>query len=86
MSKLMCISSSPRRSPHFYLQSLKVPLLLGLVCFLVFNANLRPIASGDTLPARYLPLILLHCGTLNLDANVRLVVHGHPMMGDRSRP
>lgn len=53
------------------------PILLGLLCFLVYNANLRQIGSGDTLPARYLPLILWHHGTLNLDADARLVAHGH---------
>ncbi len=57
-----------------------------MVCFLVFNANLRPIATGDSLPARYLPLILWHSGTLNLDAHVHLVAHGHPMIAERNRP
>jgi hypothetical protein len=62
---------------------LKVPILLGLFCFLVYNANLRTIGSGDTLPARYLPLILWHHGTLDLDADARLVAHGHSMAGNR---
>ena len=62
-----------------YLQSFKAPLLLGLCCFLVYNANLRQIGAGDTMPARYLPLILWHNGTLALDANARLVAHGHSM-------
>jgi hypothetical protein len=74
------ISSSSRGSIRFYLQSLKAPILLGLCCFLVYNANLRQIGAGDTLPARYLPLILWHNGTLSLDANARLVAHGHSMI------
>ncbi|MDT5124115.1 MAG: hypothetical protein QOC96_3597, partial [Acidobacteriota bacterium] len=78
-------SPPPRGSIRYYLQSLKVPLLLGLVCFLVYNANLRQIGAGDTLPARYLPLILWHEGTLDLEANARLVAHGHPMIADRNR-
>jgi hypothetical protein len=57
-----------------------------LVCFLVYNANLRQIGSGDTIPARYLPLILWHNGTLNLDANARLVAHGHSMTAPQNRP
>jgi hypothetical protein len=55
------------------------PLLLGVLCLLVYNANLRTIGAGDTLPARYLPLILWHDGTFALDSNARLVAHGHPL-------
>jgi hypothetical protein len=57
-----------------------------LFCFLVYNANLRQIGSGDTTPARYLPLILWHSGTLELDADARLVAHGHSMIADQNRP
>jgi hypothetical protein len=57
-----------------------------LFCFLVYNANLRQIGAGDTLPARYQPLILWHDGTLDLDANARLVAHGHSMIPPRDRP
>jgi hypothetical protein len=64
---------------------LTAPIFLGLVCFLVYNANLRQIGSGDTLPARYLPLILWHDHTLDLDANAQLVAHGHSMIADRNR-
>jgi hypothetical protein len=55
------------------------PLLLGVLCLFVYNANLRTIGAGDTLPARYQPLILWHDGTLALSANARLVEHGHPL-------
>ena len=79
------ISPSSRGSIRFYLQSLKAPILLGLFCFLVYNANLRQIGAGDTMPARYLPLILWHNGTLELDANARLVAHGHSMIPDWNR-
>ncbi len=54
-----------------------VPFLLGVLCLFVYNANLRTIGAGDTLPARYLPLTLWHHGTLDLDSNARLVAHGH---------
>jgi hypothetical protein len=63
-----------------------VPLLLGALCLLVYNANLRTIGSGDTLPARYLPLILWHDGTFALDSNARLVAHGHPMAEPSGTP
>ena len=61
------------------------PLLLGLACFLVYNANLRRIGTGDTVPARYLPLILWHDGTLKLDENARLVAHGHSMLTGKNQ-
>jgi hypothetical protein len=50
-----------------------------VLCLFVYNANLRTIGAGDTLPARYLPLILWHDGTFALGSNARLVQHGHPL-------
>jgi hypothetical protein len=80
------IASSSRKSIRFYVRSLKAPILFGLFCFFVYNANLRQIGSGDTLPARYLPLILWHSGTLDLESNARLVAHGHSMIEEQNRP
>jgi hypothetical protein len=77
------IASSSGRSIHRFLQSAAAPLLLGLLCFFVYNANLRQIGAGDTLPARYLPLILWHDRTLDLEAHAHLVARGHPMMVGR---
>jgi len=57
---------------------LAAPLLLGLICFLVYNANLRQIGAGDTISARYLPLILWHDGTFELGASAHLLAQGHP--------
>ncbi len=71
---------------RFYRRPALAPILLGLFCFLVYNANLRQIGAGDTLPARYQPLILWHDGTLALDANARLVAHGHSMITPAARP
>lgn len=86
MSKQAGISPASRRTLRFYLHSATAPLLLGLVCFLIYNANLRQIGAGDTVPARYMPLILWHDGTLDLSANARLVGHGHSMIANRNRP
>jgi hypothetical protein len=66
----------PRR---LHLPGWAAALTLGALCLLVYNANLRTIGAGDTLPARYQPLILWHDGTFALDANARLVEHGHPL-------
>jgi hypothetical protein len=79
-------STSSGTSNRFRLRSLTTPLILGLFCFLIYNANLRQIGAGDTLPARYQPLILWHDGTLGLDAHARLVGHGHLMIEDRKQP
>jgi hypothetical protein len=48
----------------------------------VYNANLRQIGAGDTLPARYLPLGIWRFGTLKLDAIARWVAHGHPSVAE----
>ncbi len=68
------------------LRSLLTPLVLALACLLVYNANLRQIGSGDTVSARYLPLILLHEGSLELSAYARLIAQGHPLAGVRQQP
>jgi hypothetical protein len=43
-------------------------LVLFLVAFAVYNANLRGIATGDSRATRFVPLALLRTGTLELDA------------------
>ena len=53
-------------------------MFLGLLCLLVYNANLRCIGAGDTLPARFLPFAIWGHGTLKLDPIARLVARGHP--------
>lgn len=73
----------PRRSR---LRSLLAPLFLALACLLVYNANLRQIGAGDSVPARYLPLLLWHQGTLAPETQARLFAHGHPMALPRYRP
>jgi len=67
-------------------RSLTVPIFLGLLCLLVYNANLRQIGAGDTLPARYLPLNIWRYGTLELDPIARWVANGHAITSPRDRP
>ena len=50
-------------------------LLLFLLALLVYNANLRVIASGDSRATRFVPLALLRSGTFALD-DFRLHVKG----------
>src|ERR1700733_2154507 len=72
--------------PRFPLHALVTPIFLGLLCFLVFNANLRQIGSGDTVSARYLPLFLWKYGTFEFDANARLIAQGHPTFTEENKP
>jgi hypothetical protein len=63
-------------------RALRVPMLLGLLCLVIYNANLRQIGAADTLSARYLPLGLWHFGTLRLDRIAPWVAHGHPSIAN----
>src|SRR6202035_1793016 len=58
-------SASGRQAPGR--SDVPISILLGLLCLLVYNANLRPIGAGDTLPARYLPLGIWRYGSVLLD-------------------
>lgn len=51
-------------------------LLLGLVFFLIYNANWRSIGAGDTYPARYLPFSIWKHHSLALDPIAPLVAQG----------
>ncbi len=48
-------------------RDIRAGILLGLLCFLIYNANLRGIGAGDTRPARYLPFGIWRHGSLLLD-------------------
>jgi len=60
-------------------RDLRTSLLLGLVCLLVYNANLRSISSGDTYPARYLPFGIWGYGSLLLDSISNVTAQGRPI-------
>jgi len=75
-----------RSSFRSRLRSFAAPLILGLACLFVYNANLRQIGAGDTVSARYLPLLLWHDGSLELSAHAHLLAQGHPMVLSRQRP
>lgn len=50
--------------------------MLGIIAFLIYNANLRSISAADTYSARYLPFSLWHHHTLVLDPIVTAVAQG----------
>jgi hypothetical protein len=45
----------------------RLALVLGLLAFLIYNANFHVVGSGDSYPARFLPFALWNHGTLYLD-------------------
>lgn len=51
-------------------------VILTLISFLVYNANLRLVSAGDNYPARYLPFAILGYGSLGLDPVAKLVAQG----------
>src|SRR5258708_24640878 len=51
-------------------------LLLGIVAFLIYNANLRAISASDAFAARYLPFSIWRHQTLVLDPIVTAVSQG----------
>jgi hypothetical protein len=44
-----------------------VAIILFLLSFFIYNINLRPIGSGDTIPASLIPITLITKGTLVMD-------------------
>jgi hypothetical protein len=57
-------------------RELRISLIIGLCCLLVYNANRRAISAGDTYPARYLPFAIWHDHTLRLDPIEKLTAQG----------
>jgi hypothetical protein len=55
---------------------LRAGLALGLLCLLVYNANLRSIGAGDTYPARYLPFGIWRYQTVLLDPISSITAQG----------
>lgn len=51
-------------------------LLIGIVCFLIYNANRRAISAGDAYPARYLPFSIVQHQTIRLDPIADITAQG----------
>jgi hypothetical protein len=62
-------------------KDLGISLLVFLLCLLVYNANLRLIATGDSYPARYLPFGLWRYHTLLLDPISNITAQGRKILG-----
>ena len=76
----------PAAAPARSRRDLKASLLLGLLCLLVYNANLRSINAGDTYAARYLPFGIWRCHTILLDPIATLTAQGLAIPAQASEP
>lgn len=65
------------RAPEPRTRTRSVLLFLG-ASFLVYNLNMRVIATGDSLPARFLPFSVLKYGTLWLDPVIDVTRGNNP--------
>lgn len=65
---------------------LAICLLLGLVFFLIYNANLRSIGAGDTYSARYLPLSIWKHHSLTLDPIASQLAQGRELPTGQKQP
>jgi hypothetical protein len=57
---------------------IRTSILVGLVCFLIYNANGRAITAGDTYPARYLPFAIVEHHTVLMNPIERIAAQGRP--------
>ncbi len=59
-------------------RDLYLAVLLAFLSLLVYNANFRTIATGDSLPARFLPFAIWEEGSLHLDSVLEATRGGYP--------
>ena len=67
-------------------RDLRISVIIGLCCLLIYNANGRAISAGDAFPARYLPFAMWRHGTLTLDPVASFVVQGRARPGTAPAP
>src|ERR1700688_709533 len=48
-------------------RDVRAAVLLAVAAFVIYNVNLRTIATGDSLPARFIPFAIWKAGTVRLD-------------------
>jgi hypothetical protein len=63
-------------------RDLRVSLLIGLCCLVVYNANGRAISAGDAIPARYLPFAIVRHGTVLFDSIASVTSQGRKLPED----
>jgi hypothetical protein len=55
----------------------QLALIFALLALILYNANLRDIATGDSFPARFVPMAVLHYGTVYLNDLAEATKMGH---------
>lgn len=73
----MQATASVTVSPISRRRDVLISIVLALVSFIIFNANMRSITAVDTYGARYLPLSIWHNHTLTIDPIAADVAQGH---------
>jgi hypothetical protein len=76
MTPAETLTAAPVPSTVEHRKRVRTSALLGLFCFVVYNANFRSISAGDTYPARYLPFAIVQSHTLFLDPVVKVAQQG----------
>ncbi len=79
MSVIPSPLSAPRSEPLASgrpRKDLWIALLVGALCLLIYNANMRLIGAGDTYPARYLPFGIWRYHSLLLDPIATITAQG----------
>jgi uncharacterized membrane protein len=69
-------AAPPPDARAVFRRDLRASLLLGVLCLLVYNANMRSISAGDTYPARYLPFGIWRYQTVLLDPISSITAQG----------
>ncbi|HYL05555.1 MAG TPA: hypothetical protein VE075_05925 [Thermoanaerobaculia bacterium] len=59
-------------------RDVRAAVLLAMAALLVYNVNLRTIATGDSLPARFIPFAVWKAGTVRLDPVLEATRQQHP--------
>jgi len=77
----MLLDGAPARSGR---GERRIALAVFLFALAVYNANLRDISTGDSFPARFLPLALLCHGTLYLDSLAEAATMEHRAQDDQA--
>jgi hypothetical protein len=72
----MTAPAAPPEAEVRYRDGLRASLLIGLCCFIIYNANLRAISAGDAYPARYLPFAILQYHTVFIDPVAKVAAQG----------
>src|SRR4029453_8383719 len=85
-SAVIAPARTTARSSSGTWRNLRVTLVIGLCCLVVYNANGRAISAGDTYAARYQPFAIWKHHTVLLDPIETLTSQGRERVTKRESP